>query len=310
MLYLSVRTVETHRAHIMQKLRLSRLAPSSCGTRSTRACSKSRGLASLRPAQRCGFSAARNEGGADGFDGEARFEQVDHSAHANELRRDLADRADGPARSGRLELRSRAPRLRGLERRRRRHRRRFRTADVTDVRIVGRPRDRLSGRQTLVLERRQRRTDPHRRHRAPRDRLRARRASRVAPRRRGAARTSRAVVVLPLRRGRHRARGRAAARRARRSIPTRSASSGTTSSSRRARRSSCSRPTPPRRPTGCCRARASGRPPRRGRTSSPARRGSPTTSTRGRGRSVPTYVSFEPTSGPGRQRRRRPLLSV
>ena len=36
-LYLSVRTVESHRAHIQQKIRLLHAAPSSCATRSTRA---------------------------------------------------------------------------------------------------------------------------------------------------------------------------------------------------------------------------------------------------------------------------------
>ena len=43
MLYLSVRTVETHRAHIMQKLRLDDAAPSSSAMRSSSACSKSPG---------------------------------------------------------------------------------------------------------------------------------------------------------------------------------------------------------------------------------------------------------------------------
>jgi hypothetical protein len=38
-LYISVRTAETHRAHIMQKLRL-RPAPSSCASRSSAGCSR------------------------------------------------------------------------------------------------------------------------------------------------------------------------------------------------------------------------------------------------------------------------------
>ena len=68
-LYISVRTAETHRAHIMQKLRL-RAAPSSSATRSTRDCWRSNpetsGAAQFGPSLRDGESRCYAVAGACG----------------------------------------------------------------------------------------------------------------------------------------------------------------------------------------------------------------------------------------------------
>ena len=142
MLYLSVRTVETHRAHIMQKLRLRR-GRSSCGTRSIRAC----------------WTSPRNSVAA-----RAAFPQSDGGGHrGRSARRSMIPRmssyavtwkqGDEDSRSGRLKLSPGGLAFEGCGGDRCRPGSVF-IGDLREVRVGRSAADRISGRQTLVLERR------------------------------------------------------------------------------------------------------------------------------------------------------------
>ena len=216
-------------------------------------------------------------------------------------------KADEAGHSGRLELQSRALTFEGSN---------GDGAGIGDDSVRGRDRgpNRPVTRRSALgpadarARAAQRRSDPHRQHRAPGDHLRARRAARLAPPRRreharlerlSSSRSSRAPpIAQPSSSGEDR-----------RSIPTRSASAGTRSSSPRARRSSSSRLTPP-----------GGRPAALGRSPLGRRcglegRGSGAAAARRRCLLVVAAEAHRlrlvrAHSGPGRQRRRRRVLTA